>query len=86
VFLHLGNGYLLSSDEIIAIVNLDNPDSLSRTTKDIIELGVAERSLVRVGRVGQEKSLIITGDKIYLSPISSITLQKRGQEPFKEVY
>lgn len=86
MFLHLGNDYLLSTDEIIAIVNLDNEDPLNRPTKDIIEIGIAERKLIRICDAGKEKSLIITSDKIYLSPISSITLQKRGQETFKEVY
>jgi len=86
MFLHLGNDFLLSSEEIIAIVNLDNSQTLDRSTKDIIELGAAERRLVRIAGAGKEKSLIITDDKVYLSPISSITLQKRGQEPYKEGY
>ncbi|MGE5449787.1 MAG: extracellular matrix regulator RemB [Methanomassiliicoccales archaeon] len=86
MFLHLGNDYLIGTDEIVAIVNLDNEYPLGRATKDIIELGIAERKLIRIGGVGKEKSLIITGDKIYLSPISSTTLQKRGQAPYKEGY
>ncbi|MGE5380962.1 MAG: extracellular matrix regulator RemB [Methylocystaceae bacterium] len=86
MFLHLGNDYLVSTSDIVAIINLDIDHPLDRVTKDIIELGIAERKLQRIGGIGKEKSLIITNDKIYLSPISSTTLQKRGQEPFKEGY
>lgn len=82
MFLHLGNDFLISTENIIAIINLDQEQQLNRTTKDIIELGIAERKLTRIS--DKEKSLIITDDKIYLSPISSTTLQKRWQEPYKE--
>lgn len=86
MFLHLGNDYLLASKDIVAIINLDSDYPLDRSIKDIIELGVAERKLVRVAPQGKEKSLIITAEKIYLSPISSTTLHKRGQETYKEGY
>lgn len=86
MFLHLGNDFLIKNEEIIAIINLDTEVPLDRSTRDIIELGEAERRLVRIAAGGKEKSLIVTDDKVYLSPISSLTLQKRGQEPYKEGY
>lgn len=83
MYIHLGNNYIISSGDIIAILNIENP--LSNDIKDIIEIAKYERYLVNVSEKGKEKSLVICDDKFYLSPISSNTLYKRALSQYKEV-
>jgi len=82
MFIHLGNNYIISSQDIIAILNLN--DNVSDDAADIIELARSEKKLVNISDDGKEKSMIICKDMIYLSPISSITLFKRGASYSKE--
>jgi len=84
LYLHLGNDFLISGREVIAIINVDPIEEIDRTVKDIIELGEAERKLELIGEKEKAKCLVITDDRIYLSPISSLTLQKRILDPYKE--
>jgi regulator of extracellular matrix RemA (YlzA/DUF370 family) len=83
MYVHLGNNVVISSKEIIAILNIEKP--LPVDTRDIIEIARMERTLVNVSETGKEKALIICDDKVYLSPISSNTLLKRSFADYKEV-
>jgi len=76
VFIHLGEDYTIFLDKVIAVINIEGP--LDRSVKDIIDLAQVEKKLVRIGDQGREKSLVITDDQVYLSPISSLTLFRRG--------
>jgi len=76
MYMHLGEDYTVFLGEIIAIVNIDG--LLDKSVKDIIDLAQAEKKLCRIGEKGKEKSLIITDQYTYLSPISSLTLFRRG--------
>ncbi|ADI00812.1 MAG TPA: DUF370 domain-containing protein [Syntrophothermus lipocalidus] len=76
MYMHLGDDYTVFLNEVIAIVNIDG--LIDRSVKDIIDLAQAEKKLCRIGEKGKEKSLIITEQYVYLSPISSLTLFKRG--------
>lgn len=82
MYIHLGNDYMVSLAEIIAIVNVEPP--ISSSVKDIIELAIAEKNIYQICDKGKEKSLILTERHLYLSPISSATLFKRASK-FKEV-
>jgi len=83
MYVHLGNNVVISSKEIIAILNIEKP--LPDDTRDIIEIARMERTLVNVSETGKEKALIICDGKVYLSPISSTTLLKRSFTDYKEV-
>jgi len=77
MFIHLGSDYMIPSDKILAIINIDSYINVS--LKEIIELGATEKKLHAICTRERAKSLVITSDKIYLSPISSVTLYKRSQ-------
>ncbi len=82
VFIHLGNNFIISSHDIITILNLNT--NLSEDLIDIMELARSEKKLINISEEGKEKSMIICQDAVYLSPISSITLYKRGAAFSKE--
>ncbi len=75
MYIHLGNNYIIYSQNIIAILNLDPP--IAEDIQDIMEIARSEKKLVNISEKGKDKSLVICDDKVYLSPISSHTLFKR---------
>ncbi|MGI5920328.1 MAG: extracellular matrix regulator RemB [Syntrophomonadaceae bacterium] len=83
MYIHLGNNIITSSKNIIAIVNIEPPVSVD--LQDIIEIAKQDKKCITVSKKEKEKSLIITDDNIYLSPISSTTLYKRGLNHYKEM-
>lgn len=83
MYIHLGNNYIISSQNIIAILNLEPP--LTEDIQDIMEIARSEKKLVSISEKGKEKSLILCDDKVYLSPISSTTLHKRASSYVREV-
>ncbi len=77
MFIHLGSDQMIPIEKVVAILNIDSYINIS--LKEIIDLAVAEKTLQPICSRERAKSLIITADKIYLSPISSSTLLKRSQ-------
>ncbi len=75
MFIHLGSDRMISAEEVVAIINIDSYINVS--LKEIIELGRAEKNLHLICSMDRAKSLVITDNQIYLSPISSVTLYKR---------
>jgi len=77
MFLHLGGDILVSQESIIAILDLEtamkNPISLNFLK------GIKENQKINyISEKGKEKSLVITSQGNYFSPISSTTLLKRS--------
>ncbi|NLJ33318.1 MAG: DUF370 domain-containing protein [Firmicutes bacterium] len=75
MFLHLGGNCLVLAAQVITILNLKSTED-SKITAEMKELLLAE-GLVEEVSPGVPKSLIITDEKAYLSPISSVTLKNR---------
>ena len=76
MFLHLGGDILISQEKIIAILDLETVMRNSASEKflnNIINNGDIQNITT-----GKEKSLVVTVDGNYLSPISSTTLLKRS--------
>lgn len=82
MYIHLGNNYIISAPSIIAILNYEPP--VSNDVRDIVEIARMEKNLVSISEKGKEKAVVICDDKVYLSPISSITLYKRAFHHLKE--
>lgn len=77
MYLHLGGDILVSKDKIIAMIDLEtvkkgqiNDKFLKKIKKD--------NTVYYISEIGKEKTLIITNEGHYLSPISSSTLFKRS--------
>ena len=72
MFLHIGNDVMISKREIIGIFDAKN-------FKQTENLSVTIMSLPKGQKI---KSAVLTTDKIYFSPITSGTLQKRSELSF----
>lgn len=83
MYIHLGNNYVISAKNVIAILNYEDP--VSTDLKDIVEIARMEKKLIGISEKGKEKALIVCDDSVYLSPISSSTLYKRAFNHLKEV-
>lgn len=75
MFLHLGGDCLVLARQVITILNLRSTGD-SKITTEMKELLTTE-GMVEEACPGIPKSLIITNEKAYLSPISSVTLKNR---------
>jgi hypothetical protein len=75
MFLHLGGSRVIPADEIIMILNLRSAGD-SKITRELMELLQVEGMLEGAAE-GEQKSLAITDNKAYFSPISSLTLKSR---------
>lgn len=80
MFLHIGGDFVVPIKNVIAILDLEST-TLSKDTRDFLSIAEEEGFIESISD-DIPKSFIITEidkkSKIYLSPISSITLQKRA--------
>ncbi|NLV35693.1 MAG: DUF370 domain-containing protein [Clostridiaceae bacterium] len=80
MFLHIGGEVAIPMKNIIAIMDIDTT-TLSKDTKEFLRTAEEEGFVESICN-DLPKSFIITEmnkrSKIYLSPISSLTLQKRS--------
>lgn len=81
MFLHLGGRVVVPVKDIIAIFDIDKT-TISNDTKDFLKIAEEEGFIETISEE-IPKSFIMTENenisKIYLSPISSVTLQKRSK-------
>jgi extracellular matrix regulatory protein B len=77
MFIHLGGDVIIRSKEIIAILDRDVQD-MSVVTKAYLK---TEKERKKCTVISQDftKSIVITDDVVYFSPVSSLTLNKRAQ-------
>ncbi|HEY8464745.1 MAG TPA: extracellular matrix/biofilm biosynthesis regulator RemA family protein [Bacillota bacterium] len=76
MFLHLGDDTLTDLSKIIVIINIEN-DLGAKTNQQFIQKAWDQKTIQQIG-TKDWKSIIITDQKIYLSPISTHTLKKRA--------
>jgi len=80
MFLHIGGNVVIPAKNIIAIFDIDTT-TISKDTRDFLKIAEEEGFIESIS-TDLPKSFIITEvdkkSKIYLSPISSTTLQKRS--------
>lgn len=81
MFLHIGGDVVIPLKNVIAILDLEST-TVSNNTREFLKTAEEEGFIETVGE-DLPKSFIITENekvsKIYLSPISSITLKKRSE-------
>lgn len=81
MFLHLGGDVVIPLKNIIAIMDIETT-TISKASKEFLKIAEEEGFIETISN-DIPKSFIITENnkksKIYLSPISSVTLQKRTE-------
>ena len=79
MFLHLGEDVVVRKKDTIAIMDMENT-TISKITKEFLTVAEEEGFIINISE-DLPKSFIITEidkkSKIYISPISSVTLLKR---------
>jgi hypothetical protein len=80
MFIHLGGEKIIRAAELIAIFDV-SIEASSKISKGFIANAVKEKMTEYIGEE-EPKSVVVTVDKVYYSPISSTTLKKRVQQPF----
>ena len=75
MFIHLGGDTVVRSAEVIAIIQ--NSMESSKITKEFLEAKEREQHLIRISKE-ETKSYVVLRDRIYCSPISSLTLKRRA--------
>lgn len=76
MFIHLGGDLIIRSTNLIAIFDLSIEES-SKISRNFIDFAVKHGKIEKIGEE-ESKSLVITEQKIFYSPISSTTLKKRA--------
>lgn len=80
MYLHLGVDYMVKNSEIIAIFNLNHPQSL--VYDDFVKKYGSRYKVVDASGGEGYYSCVLTDDTMYLSSISSVTLKKRAESGF----
>lgn len=83
MFIHLGGDVVVSKEEVIAIVSTQLMKK-TETNREFMELAENDGFITPITERTNAKSVIITTKKIYLSPISSVTLKKRSDDVIKD--
>ncbi|MBE4907923.1 DUF370 domain-containing protein [Bacillus luteolus] len=75
MFIHLGENVIVRSCDVITILDRQ----LLKSSSIVNEfLDIQKHQIVELAN-GDTKSVVITADKIYFSPLSTSTLKKRAQ-------
>jgi hypothetical protein len=78
MYIHLGGEKIIRSSELIAIFDTSIEQS-SKISKQFVEYATQDKKIEAIGEE-EAKSIVITREKIYYSPISSTTLKKRANQ------
>ncbi len=82
MYLHLGQDTVITLGELVGIFDLDTT-TVSKVTRDFLTFAQRDGRVVTVG-TELPKSFVIceqdASENIYISPLSSATLQKRASE------
>ena len=78
MLLHLGGNISILKEEIIGIFDYEAINS--DISKEFLDIARNEKRIIEINSIEKNKSIVILKDKIFISPISSLTLQKRTVE------
>lgn len=81
MYIHLGGEKVIRSSELIAIFDISIEKS-SKVSKQFILHSSQDKKLERIGEE-EAKSIVVTKNTVYYSPISSSTLKKEPKSCLK---
>lgn len=86
MYLHLGQGTVIKTSDLIGLFDLDN-STVSKKTRDFLTLAEKRGQVVNVTE-DLPKTFAVTApknskkQKVYISQISTVTLEKRSKKGF----
>lgn len=78
MYLHIGENYVLKTDAVIGIFDMDTA-TINKATRDYLNKAEKEKRIVYTS-YDLPKSFIVTEEKIYVSPLNTATLLKRTRQ------
>ncbi|GIP36033.1 extracellular matrix regulator RemB [Paenibacillus sp. J2TS4] len=78
MFIHLGGEKIIRAVELVAIFDL-SIEKNSKISKQFVAHAMKTKKIEVIGEE-ESKSLVVTAYKVYYSPISSATLNKRASQ------
>lgn len=82
MYLHLGGDVLIKKGDIIAIIDLEMMKVNQNNRIFLSKMKNHHKNIFYISEPGREKTLIVTINDLYFSPISSVTLFKRSAFDF----
>lgn len=76
MFLHVGGDVTVSLKQVVAILDLRSTEN-GESHRELLDSYRARHKVEDISD-GEPRSLVLTTDRIYLSPISSLTLLRRA--------
>ena len=76
MYIHLGGEKVIFSSELVAIFDISVEKS-SKVSKQFVSNALEGKNLMRIGEE-VAKSIVVTKNMVYYSPISSATLKKKA--------
>ncbi|MBM7095358.1 DUF370 domain-containing protein [Bacillus sp. H-16] len=76
MFIHLGGDTVIRSKDVVAILDHQSR-GLSQDNQDFLTNGKEQDHITQISP-DLVKSVVITAERVYLSPISSLTLKRRA--------
>ena len=77
VFIHIGGDIVVRAKEVVAIIDISDHDKVNKKSKSFVQQMEKTHQFIRISQT-DVKSIVITTNHIYYSPISSVTLKKRA--------
>jgi hypothetical protein len=78
MFIHLGGEKIIRANELVAIFDL-SIEKNSKISKQFVTHALKNKKIEVIGEE-DSKSIVVTVHKVYYSPISSATLNKRASQ------
>lgn len=88
MYLHIGGDFLVRSEDIIGIFDIENT-SISKITRDFLAFSEKSKKVITTSYDLPRSYILEKSGKLYISPISPSTLVKRmesNKTSRKEIY
>ncbi|MBR2750659.1 MAG: DUF370 domain-containing protein [Clostridiales bacterium] len=76
MYVHIGGEYTILSKSIVGLINLETVPASSSDMNSFLKISEEDNILEYVSEE-IPRSIVITGDRVYVSPLSVSTLNKR---------
>ncbi|KAB8136270.1 DUF370 domain-containing protein [Gracilibacillus oryzae] len=76
MFIHIGDDHVIQSENVVAIIDYSLVNSSTINDEMLQELN--NKNMVVTADDSVTKSIVVTPDKVYYSPLSVLTLKKRA--------
>jgi extracellular matrix regulatory protein B len=83
MFLYVGTDVVVSIKQVVAILDARSARE-GEATRQFLSLRQGEKRITDIAG-GSPKSIVVTEERVYLSPISSLTLKKRSEQMIGKV-